>query len=59
MSTWESEMTPEDWASVGLPEMLCLFCGEVMEQWDEEDAKTYYLEDDAWVCPKGCGIPYG
>jgi len=40
-------MTPEDWRILKV--CLCKFCGEVMEQWDE----------DEWVCPKGCGIPCG
>jgi len=57
MSTWESEMTPEEWASVDLPEMLCFFCGEVMEQWDE--VLVEIPDEGAWVCPKGCGLPYG
>ena len=53
MSTWESEMTPEEWATVNLPKLLCLFCGEELEQWD------LGVDEDSWVCPKGCGIPYG
>jgi len=50
MSTWKSEMTTEEWQHlIEVVEILCFFCGGVMEQWDE----------DEWVCPKGCGIPCG